>query len=57
MKENKIPSKTISPIIPVELIERIRAYTARTGVKQNHVVTQAVKEYLDRMEEKEAEKK
>lgn len=52
MNDKKPEMKTISPIIPVELIQRLRDYTARTGRKQTWVVEQALKEWLDREEAK-----
>jgi len=46
-------TKSISPVIPLALIKRIREYTKKTGVKQNFIVIQALTEYLDREEKKQ----
>jgi hypothetical protein len=50
-------TKTISPVISVELIARMRAYTRRTGTKQNFIIERSLSEYLDKMEKKEANEK
>jgi predicted transcriptional regulator len=50
-------TKTISPVISISIIERLRAYTKRTGRIQNWVIERSLTEYLDREEKKEAEEK
>jgi len=55
MTEATKPKKTISPIIPLELIQRLRAFTLRTGRTQAWIVSHALTEWLDKEEAKERE--